>query len=112
MNSSPVSVIKRLIWFIRVNLEAFIWLAALISLIFHDPTSAHYTLCPFNNLGWEFCPGCGLGHSISFLFRGEIIKSLDAHPLGIFAVILLSYRIISIFRKNYINHHIKTIENG
>jgi hypothetical protein len=113
MNYNKGHVLKWLIRFIRVNLEALIWLAALILLAFHDPTASHYSLCPLNNLGFEFCPGCGLGHSISYLFRGEIIQSLEAHPLGIFAVVLLSYRIVSLFRKNYsIQNNFKTLKDG
>ena len=113
MNLSRGNAFKRWIRFFRINLEAFIWLAALISLIFHDPSSTHYTICPLNNLGFEFCPGCGLGHSISYLFHGEIIQSFKAHPLGVFAVIMLLYRIISIFRRNFIHQeNLKTIENG
>ena len=95
---------RRTFAFLRVNLEAFIWLAALVSFIFHDPSSVHYTLCPLHNLGIDFCPGCGLGHAISYFFHGDIVRSFEAHPLGIFAVALLSYRIFSIFRKNYINY--------
>ena len=101
MKVSKGLTFSRVIRFVRINLEGIIWLAALVSFIFHDPVSMHYTLCPFDNLGFSFCPGCGLGHSISYLFHGEFILSLEAHPLGIFAVVLLTYRIISIFRRNY-----------
>jgi hypothetical protein len=100
MKTGPVSLARWCISFFWHNLEAFIWLIALISLAFHDPTAAHYSLCPLKNLGIGFCPGCGLGHAISHFFHGELLLSLEAHPLGIIAVILLSYRIISIFRKN------------
>jgi hypothetical protein len=102
MKTDPVSLVRlcfRILWH---NLEAFIWLAALISLAFHDPASAHYSLCPLRNLGIGFCPGCGLGHAISYFFHGEVMMSLETHPLGIIAVILLSYRIISIVRKNFL----------
>jgi Protein of unknown function (DUF2752) len=62
----------------------------------------HFTLCPLYNLGFDFCPGCGLGNSISYLFHGQLRQSFAAHPLGIFAVIVLSLRIFQ-QTKNYLN---------
>jgi len=56
-------------------------------------TDPHYSLCIFKLIGIDFCPGCGLGHSISHLFRGDLQASFSAHPLGIFAVIIILFRI-------------------
>lgn len=80
-------------------LEALIWVIALTVLAIMDPHEAHYSICPLSNMGFEFCPGCGLGTSISFLFRGDVRASFATHPLGIFAVIILSFRIIDLIRK-------------
>ena len=83
--------------------EALIWCAGLLVLAFSNPdTQTHFSICPLYNLGFDFCPGCGLGKSISLLFHGELIRSFAAHPLGIFAVIVLSYRIFRL-TKNYLN---------
>ena len=91
-----------ILWqFIRYNLEAIIWITAIVLLAIMEPTCDHSSICPFNALGLGFCPGCGLGHSISFLFRGDLVSSFNAHPLGMFAVIILLYRSISIFIKYY-----------
>lgn len=101
--------------FIRRHLEAFIWIAALIALAFTNPVEQCSSLCPLSHLGFSWCPGCGLGHAISWLFRGEFMQSIEAHPLGIPAVIILLWRIISIFRKNIRYKYItpqKTIQNG
>jgi hypothetical protein len=101
--------------FIRHHLEAFIWIAALIALAFTSPVDQCYSLCPLHNLGISWCPGCGLGHAISWLFRGDIVRSFEAHPLGIPAVMILLFRIVSIFRKNWkIKHysHHKSIQHG
>jgi hypothetical protein len=84
-------VLKSIPW------EGVFWLVALIILAtadFSDET--HVTLCPFRNLGFEFCPGCGLGRSISCFFHGEFMQSLSFHPLGIFAVFILSFRTIQL----------------
>lgn len=82
--------------FKRIPWEAVIWMFALIILAACVPSKNHITLCPLANLGFEFCPGCGLGRSISFLFHGDIKRSFEAHPLGIFAVIVLSFRIVKL----------------
>ncbi len=98
--------------FVRINLEAIIWLAAIVVLAFGSLPDGkeHLSLCPFHNLGLSFCPGCGLGRSITLLFHGYLKASFDMHPLGIPAVIILLWRSFSIFRKNY--PLIKLYNNG
>jgi hypothetical protein len=92
------------IWRI-VGLEAFIWIAGLIFLAFIPASdSTHFTICPLNNLGFDFCPGCGLGNSISLLFSGDILASIHSHPLGIFALIIILTRIISLIKNNRRKH--------
>lgn len=76
--------------------EVSVWIVALSLLAFMSPTTNDETLCPFNHAGISFCPGCGLGHSISHLFHGNLAASFDTHPFGILAVIILIYRIISL----------------
>ena len=83
-----------------LGLEALIWICGLTYLAIHIPESSHFTICPLKNLGVDFCPGCGLGNSISYLFRGDIISSFHSHPLGIFALIILIFRIITIINNN------------
>ncbi|HSG68582.1 MAG TPA: DUF2752 domain-containing protein [Bacteroidales bacterium] len=107
--------IKNLILFLRRNLEAFFWIGAIVALAFTSPVDACHSLCPLSNLGFEWCPGCGLGHSISWLFRGDLIRSFNTHPLGIPAVIILTIRTVNILRRNYrynkYSYH-KTIQHG
>lgn len=78
--------------------EAFIWLGALAFLALSDPSVHHYTLCPLDNMGFHYCPGCGLGRAIGYIFRLEARESVISHPLGIPAVILMGYRIFKVFR--------------
>jgi hypothetical protein len=92
-----VKEILRLTWHCK---EALIWVAALVFLACIDPTHHHYTLCPFNNFGWEWCPGCGLGRSIAFFYRMELKESFMSHPLGIPAVALLIHRIYAVLASN------------
>lgn len=65
-----------------------------------DPAGAHlFSLCPLDALGFNFCPGCGLGHAVAHLARGEIVASLHAHPLGGPAVLVLTHRIARLVRR-------------
>lgn len=83
------------------NLEALLWLGGLIYLYNINPyADGHLSLCGFKLLGVEYCPGCGLGRSISLFFNGDVQGSIDMHPLGIVALVLISYRIISLLLKN------------
>jgi hypothetical protein len=96
--------------------EAIFWSAALILLAFNNPiTDQHFSFCIFKILGFKYCPGCGIGRSISFLLRGDIRASFNLHPLGIPAFLILTYRIIDlsyIFFNNFKTHNNgKRIEN-
>ena len=74
--------------------ELTFWILALMLLAVMKPTTdPHYSFCIFKIIGLKFCPGCGLGHSISYLFHGDMQASFAAHPLGIFAVIIILARI-------------------
>jgi hypothetical protein len=80
-----------------------VWITALLLLALMDPAEdPHYSLCFFKWAGISFCPGCGLGHAISWLFRGELIASFKSHPLGIFALTVLLHRIYVLIKKRYI----------
>jgi hypothetical protein len=92
--------IKR--FWLLVGFEALVWILGLSYLAFvNSPETIHFTICPFANLGFDFCPGCGLGNSISYLFRGDFTSSFNSHPLGIFALLIILFRIISIIKNNW-----------
>ena len=97
---------QKIIAFIQsTNLEAVIWILGLSYLAIFNPISDHhFTICPIKNLGFSFCPGCGLGESISYLFRLEITESFSSHPLGLFAFVILLQRIIFLLNKSYHNY--------
>jgi hypothetical protein len=91
--------------------ELAFWVASLVALAVMDPaTDVHYSFCFFRFIGINFCPGCGLGHAISFLFHGDIPASFSAHPLGIFALMIILFRIYKLsflrfFSKPKNNHY-------
>ncbi|MBB6611446.1 DUF2752 domain-containing protein [Pontibacter sp. Tf4] len=76
------------------------WLSGLLALAFMKPDAAHlFSLCPFSYV-LEWCPGCGLGHAVAWLFRGEVVASWEAHPLGVPAIVLLFYRCVYLVRQH------------
>lgn len=86
------------------NPEALIWISGLIVLAFiNADNSSHFTVCPFKNIGIDFCPGCGLGKSIHYLLYLKIEQSLSAHPLGIFAFAVLVRRIFELIKDSFNN---------
>lgn len=87
----------------RFPFEALFWLTSLAVLAMLDTDTSHFSICPLKNIGFDFCPGCGLGTAISLLFHGRLQDSFSAHPLGVFTAIVLSYRIIDL-TKLYIRY--------
>jgi len=89
--------------FRKKYLELGCWIIAMVLLATMPPgTDPHYSFCVFKLLGFKYCPGCGLGHSISYLFHGNLSASLNAHPLGVFAVPVIFYRIYSLIYLHFI----------
>lgn len=88
--------------------EASAWILGLLLLAGLEPAGDHlFSLCPVSWFWEGGCPGCGLGHSIAYLFRGELLSSWQAHPLGVPALLLLSWRVTGLLaqsRKLYLHH--------
>lgn len=107
-NNSQIKLIElynlpsRIFGYVRlIGLEGFIWIAALFYFAFFvNPFETHFTICPLANAGFEHCPGCGLGNSISLLFHGNFSDSFNAHILGIPALLIIIHRIYSILKFN------------
>ncbi len=81
-------------------LEAVIWITGFVVLFL----SVHFgvegfTICPLKLVGFDHCPGCGLGTSIGLLLHGEWEASFNAHALGIPAFFIISYRIYQLFKQ-------------
>ncbi len=87
--------------FQRFHIEALLWIVALVALGFDNPylDEPHYSLCVFKMLGFNHCPGCGLGHSVSCILKGDFANSFTFHPLGIFAILILLHRIYVLLKK-------------
>lgn len=83
----------------NIPLEAVIWIVGLSAMALMTPEGNHLlTLCPLDALGFSFCPGCGLGHAVAYLARGQLEASFQAHPLGIPAVVILVHHVGRLLR--------------
>ena len=90
----------------RWPLEALLWLAGLAMLALMDPHGTHlFSLCPFSWFFEQGCLGCGLGHGIAFLVRGEWQASWEAHPLAAPAMLLLLWRSGKVLYLHRKHHH-------
>jgi len=96
---------------INRHLEWVILLTGLVLMAFLNPYSTETSWCLIDLLGFSYCPGAGLGHSIAFLFRGEIINSLEANLIGPIAVVVLSLRVINIWKNLIVTHKSDLMEN-
>ena len=83
---------------IKSHMEWVAFLTGLILMATMDPFTTGPSFCIVEQLGFNYCPGEGLGHSIAFLFRGDFEASLQANLLGPLAVIILSLRIMGIWK--------------
>lgn len=82
-----------------VPLEAYIWILALIGLgIFGPSMEGHVTFCIPTLLGFDGCWGCGIGRSIGHALHGDFVRSWNAHPLGMPAIVILLIRIVTLLR--------------
>ncbi len=96
-----------------MNLELMVWVVSLLWLAFFvNPDQHEWSICPLKNMGFEHCPGCGLGRSVSYLMHGDIVASFHCHPLGAFALLMLVYRIIQLIRDEItLGHQKNALEN-
>ena len=87
----------------RVPVEAVVWTAGLVALACTNPEAEGLIEACLSK--WLFgisCPGCGLGHAVAYLFRGEIALSFQTHPLGPLAVVILVGRVVGLVRAAFI----------
>jgi len=81
----------------KKQLEAGLWASGLVAVAVADPRAPGLIeTCLFKLIGLPRCPGCGLGHAIGFLARGEILFSIQSHPLALFVVGILLYRVVKL----------------
>ncbi len=90
--------------FIHKHIEWSVFLLGLLLLGSMDVSNSNHSLCFFEWVGFKYCLGEGLGHSIAYFFQGDFKSSFQANIMGPFAVLVLSFRIVSIWIKLYTLH--------
>jgi len=74
--------------------EAGAWIVGLAALCISNPRAESVIeLCVFKWMGFSGCPGCGLGHAIGFLARGEWALAVESHWMSPVVVVVLLGRI-------------------
>ncbi|MEB2782051.1 DUF2752 domain-containing protein [Algoriphagus sp. C2-6-M1] len=93
-------------WISNLPVELIFWIGSLAAVLLLDPHGgSHLSLCPLSQLGFEWCPGCGLGRSMSLLARGEFQASWDMHPLALLAYGVISSRIWQLIKNLKTTHN-------
>ena len=78
---------------LKKRLEIICWCTALLALFFMPAVDNSPSLCLFRFIGFDHCPGCGIGHSIHYALHLEFTASLQHHIFGLPAVLIIAYRI-------------------
>lgn len=92
--------------FRKFPLELVFWLGAIVGIFLIDPYGPqHFSLCPLSNLGFDWCPGCGLGRAMSLLTKGDVKASWSMHPLAMFAFAAIGYRIYQLIKLIKTSNH-------
>jgi hypothetical protein len=81
-----------IVWGLK-NLEMLFWIGGLAFLGCSTLEESHISICPVNFVLGIQCPGCGLGHSISWILQGEFAQSWEEHKLGGPALAIILFRI-------------------
>jgi hypothetical protein len=89
----------------QIPIELILWIISLVILASAkysgNQLQGHVTFCPLANLGFTWCPGCGIGRSITALFHGNLALSFQLHWFGLPALIILLYRISVLMRLQF-----------
>lgn len=91
---------------VKKHSELMAWILGLGYLAFFvNPDVPNFSFCLLKWMGIDACWGCGVGRSIAYLFDGNIPQSLKTHPMGIFATLILFYRIFELLTQTNQNRH-------
>jgi len=89
----------------RFPAELIFWTTALVLLATAEPhhhlQEHHFTFCPLANMGIDWCPGCGLGRSVTQLFHWNLKESFKMHWFGVPATLIIMYRIVVLGRNQF-----------
>lgn len=95
----------------KLPLELIFWCIALTWLAVIDPSAEHYSFCFYRYIGIDFCPGCGIGHSISLILHGNFQAAFESHFAGFIAVPVILWRIYRLICNKFRNRYLHTFLN-
>ncbi|MEO6721091.1 MAG: DUF2752 domain-containing protein [Ferruginibacter sp.] len=84
---------NKIFYLVKTRLELLCWSAALILLFLMPVNIGEQSLCVFRFIGFNSCPGCGLGHAIHSVLHLQFGQSFHEHIFGIPAVLIILNRI-------------------
>ncbi|MBS1668047.1 MAG: DUF2752 domain-containing protein [Bacteroidetes bacterium] len=84
----------------KIYFEQIAWAMALLFLYFVDIPKEAGSFCIFKLIGFQSCPGCGIGHAIHYALHFDWAQSFHAHVLGIPATLAIAYLITKPFFSN------------
>lgn len=86
--------------------ELIFWIGSLVAILLIEPyAETHFSLCPLDQLGFSWCPGCGLGRSMNLLAKGDFQASWSMHPLAMLAYIVIFSRIWQLIKNLKTTHN-------
>ncbi|MBW7465818.1 long-subunit acyl-CoA synthetase (AMP-forming) [Pontibacter aydingkolensis] len=90
--------------------EAGLWLTGLTLLALMNPEGEHlFSFCPYSWILESGCIGCGIGHGISFLLKGNLQASWEAHSLAAPALLVLLWRCWQLLRWHFRHFNLLTL---
>ncbi|WP_316741668.1 DUF2752 domain-containing protein [Pedobacter antarcticus] len=102
-------------WMSRIPFELVFWITAMLLLAAAQPVyphqGNHFSLCPLAAAGLEWCPGCGLGRSITLFLHGEWRDGFRQHWLGVPAIVIISGRVYVLAKAEWKKLIVKGGEN-
>ena len=99
----------RLLKWVRHHFELGVWVTGLIALYCMPAGNDHFSLCVFNALGFTWCPGCGIGHSIHYYLHMDFVRGWEEHYLGALAVPVILYRVFQLPKQFISNQKISYV---
>ena len=94
---------KTLQVFVTNNIEPLIWAAVLFCIFFMDVSGG--SICIFKMIGFNSCPGCGIGHSIHDVLHFNFTTSIKEHVFGIPVTTIILWQTVKPFFRNKTQHN-------
>lgn len=93
----------------RLFNKHFEWVALTLGLILMAAMNPYVdngsSWCLLETIGFTYCPGDGLGHSIAYIVRGDYLRAVEANMVGPLAVLVISSRVLYLLSGIYLKRN-------